>query len=130
MRFRFLIADIMVLVVPAAAISYALSYDTSLLDHVVYALYLAGLAATTLGAKFGRRRAVRKMFCKGAMLFGWFYLPFGLQLGFNAGQERLVLAIVGLGAAFLAGYATVRLTPRDHLRPRPQVPAADETQSA
>jgi uncharacterized membrane protein len=105
-----------------AALSYALRFNDALLDPMIYALYFAGLAATTLGAKFGRRRAVRKMFCKGAMLFGWFYLVFGLQLGFNSGGDRLLLALIGLGAAVLAGYATVRLTPRDRVRPRPELP--------
>lgn len=114
MRIRFKIADLMILVVPAAAFSYAATNDADLLPHLAFTGYLVLLAAATLGAKFARGDKGYKAFWKGVATFGWTYLIFGLYFGFIADPNDALLtrSIVGLTFALLAGYVTLRFVPR------------------
>lgn len=114
MRFRFKIADLMILVVPAAAFSYAAANDKELLPHLAFAAYLVLLAVATMGAKFARGDKGYKAFWKGTAIFGWVYLVFGLYFGVVQSPDGALLtrSIVGLTFALLAGYVTRRLVPR------------------
>ncbi len=114
MRFRFQIADLMILIVPAAAFSYAAGKDAELLPHLAFTAYLVLLAAATLGAKFARGDKAYKTFWKGAAIFGWLYLVFGLYFGVVATPDGALLtrSVVGLTFALLAGYVARRFVPR------------------
>lgn len=114
MRFRFQIVDLMILVVPAAAFSYALSRDEKLVPHLAFTSYLVLLGVATLGARFTRGSKSYKVFWKGVAAFGWAYLILGLYFGLAAQDEYMLLSrsLVGITFGLLAGYLTRRLVPR------------------
>jgi hypothetical protein len=121
MRFRLLIADLMVLVVTCSIGAYALYTYQELLPDVAFALYLALVCLASLGAKFRRGNRPMKMFWKGFALFGWFYLVFGLQLGFidGSGDRQLTNSLIGIAFCFISAYVTRRLVTRDPHPSRP-----------
>lgn len=123
MKIRFQIADLMILVVPAAAFSYAMARDEDLLPHLAFTAYLVMLGVATLGAKFTRGDKPYKVFWKGVAAFGWAYLVFGLYFGAIASDAEVMLSrsLVGLAFGLLAGYLTRRLVPRGRT---PREPAA------
>src|SRR3954463_14037353 len=124
MRFRFLIADLMVLVVPVAAAAYAYRTDPKLLGHAAFAAFLVMTCLASLGAKFRRGNRPMKMFWKGFALFGWAYFIFGLWFGLV--EERLLThSILGMAFALVGAYATRRLVVRTcpaPIAPGPVIP--------
>lgn len=114
MRFRFQIVDLMILVIPAAAFSYAMSQDPKLVPHLAFTSFLVLLGLATLGARFTRGNKPYKVFWKGVAVFGWIYLVFGLYFGMIAQDDYILLSrsLVGITFGLLAGYLTRRLVPR------------------
>ena len=111
MRFRFVIADLMVLTVLCALVAYAHQNDPKLFAFVAYSVYLALLCVASLAAKFRQGNRKVKMFWKGAALFGWFYFVFGMLPTLVGGDDEMLLhhTVIGLGLGFVCGYGTSRL---------------------
>jgi hypothetical protein len=124
MRFRFLIVDMMLLVVPCAVAFMVIHEDPSSLDHVVFSLYLVATCVASLGAEFRRGNRRWKMFWKGFAVFGWIYLFLGLFAGMVQDQSLGLRSALGLALAATSGYFAMRLVTRD---PCPGLRRAEET---
>jgi hypothetical protein len=127
MRFRFLIVDVMLLVIPCAVAFTLIHEDPSNLDHVVFSLYLVAICVAGLGAKFRRGNRRLKMFWKGFAFFGWIYLFLGLFAGLVQDQSLVLRSVLGLALAVTSGYFTMRLVTRD---PCPGLRRAEGTEPA
>jgi hypothetical protein len=113
MRFRFLIVDVMLLVVPCAVAFAVVHEDPASLGHVVFTLYLVAICLAGLGAKFRRGNRRLKMFWKGFAVFGWIYFFFGLYAGLAQQDAMLLRSALGLAFAATTGFLALRLVTRD-----------------
>ncbi|HWE38138.1 MAG TPA: hypothetical protein VG406_16325 [Isosphaeraceae bacterium] len=122
MRFRFLIADMMVLVIPCAVAAFALRESIDLVGEVAFAAFLAALCLASLGAKFRRGHRPFKMFWKGFAAFGWVYFFIGLRVGVGyQGKDLLIHSGIAFTFAFCCAYVTGRVVTKT-VPPVPQLP--------
>jgi hypothetical protein len=113
MRFRFLIVDMMLLIVPCAVAFAVVHEDPESLGHIAFAFYLAAICLAFLGAKFRRGNRRHKMFWKGFAVFGWIYFVIGLWAGQAEAKALLIRSALGLAFAAMCGYLSLRLVTKD-----------------